>query len=363
MTDHSRSPVRGGHQRMPGRGSRATNVLGWDIGGVNLKVARIRQGRIIAARSKPFLVRDAPDQLVTVLRSLGRSMGAGTGTTHAVTMTAELSRVFRTKREGVAFVTHAVTRAFPGASVVVYGVGGHFLPPSAAAGQARQVAAANWSATAEALARRHPNALLVDTGTTTTDIIPIVRGKVAAHGRTDPERLLSRELIYTGAVRTPTEALASEIRLSGQLSATSADGFAVAGDVHLWRRSITPKDYTSPTPDGRPADRRHAGQRLARVVCADREMLPDRAISQIARGLHEAQVARIADAIRLVISRHPSIQLVIVAGLGSFLGRAAAARCGLRVIPLSRYFGRAGSRAAAAVAVGLLLEARRSSER
>ena len=62
---------------------------------------------------------------------------------------------------------------------------------------------ANWSATAWAVAERHPDTLLVDIGTTSTDIIPIVSGSVAALGHTDPDRLLSGELVYTGAVRTP----------------------------------------------------------------------------------------------------------------------------------------------------------------
>ena len=36
-----------------------------------------------------------------------------------------------------------------------------------------------------------PDALLIDVGSTTTDIVPIVAGRVAARGRTDPARLRS----------------------------------------------------------------------------------------------------------------------------------------------------------------------------
>ena len=61
------------------------------------------------------------------------------------------------------------------------------------------VAAANWAATARAVAMHHPDALLVDIGTTTTDLVPIVGGEVVAVGHTDPERLMSAELLYTGA--------------------------------------------------------------------------------------------------------------------------------------------------------------------
>src|SRR5258708_22250709 len=123
--------------------------------------------------------------------------------------------MFRTKREGVAFVVDAVTAAFPSSRVRVFAVDGRFVDPDEARANPLAVAAANWSATATFVAREHPDALLIDIGTTTTDIIPIVGGIVAAKGRTDPERLASGELVYTGALRTPVEAIAGHVPLGG----------------------------------------------------------------------------------------------------------------------------------------------------
>ncbi len=116
-------------------------------------------------------------------------------------MTAELSQMFRTKRDGVAFVLDALQAAFPTSEIRVFAVDGRFLPPAEARSAPLAVAAANWSATAHLVALDHPNALLIDTGTTTTDIIPISGGLVVSRGRTDPERLASGELVYTGALR------------------------------------------------------------------------------------------------------------------------------------------------------------------
>src|SRR5439155_1610627 len=73
----------------------------------------------------------------------------------------------------------------------------------------------------------------------------------------------------------------------------AAEGFALAGDVHVWRGELAPADYSVPTPDGRPTTREFAGERLARVVCADREMLDEPDIGVIADALWEAQVTRI----------------------------------------------------------------------
>jgi len=109
------------------------SVVGWDIGGVNTKVARVAGGRLLAVRGRPFELQRAPATLVPLLHELAIEVGGGgeglapEDTTHAVTMTAELSQMFRTKRDGVAFVLDAVTTAFPSSTVRVFAVDGRFL--------------------------------------------------------------------------------------------------------------------------------------------------------------------------------------------------------------------------------------------
>src|SRR5262245_31706007 len=147
-------------------------VVGWDIGGVNTKVARVDGDAIAAVRVRAFELQRTPQAMVPLLRQLADEVGAGPGDHHAVTMTAELSQLFRTKREGVAFVLDAVAAAFPTADVRVFTVDGRFVTDEEARADPLEVAAANWSATAHQVACHRPNAVLVDIGTTTTDIIP-----------------------------------------------------------------------------------------------------------------------------------------------------------------------------------------------
>jgi probable H4MPT-linked C1 transfer pathway protein len=331
-------------------------VLGWDIGGVNTKVAHVAGGSAVFVRTRAFELQRDPPGLVAVLRGLATEVFADEKVTHAVTMTAELSQFFRTKREGVAFVLDAVEAAFPGSPVAVFAVDGRFLPPAEARRSPLAVAGANWAATARAVARRHADALLVDVGTTTTDIVPIAGGTVVATGLTDPARLMSGELVYSGVVRTPAEAISSYVPLGEALAGVSAEGFALAGDVHLWRGDLDPADYTSPTPDGRPATREFAGERLARVVCADREMLDETDVSRLAESLARAQARAIQSAIQRVAGRHPSLPVAVVTGLGAFLGRAAAEAAGLQVVPLASEVGESAARCAPATSVAQLFE-------
>jgi probable H4MPT-linked C1 transfer pathway protein len=331
-------------------------VIGWDIGGVNTKVARVEGGVVRAVLSEPFEIQRDPPSLARLLATLAQRVGASPNDRHAVTMTAELSQIFRTKRDGVSFVLDAVTSAFAGGDISVYTVDGRFLSVGLATAEPLAVAASNWAATASVVALEHPSSILIDTGTTTTDIIPIVDGVVAAAGATDPERLASGELVYTGALRTPVEAIVHHVPLGDATAGVSAESFALAGDIYVWRGDLSPEDYSVATPDGRPATREFARERIARIVCADRELLDDFATSRIADAVAAAQVEQIARGIRHVRARHPSLTTAVVTGLGAFIAHRAVAATGLMSIALADSLGVAAARSAPAAAVALLLD-------
>lgn len=346
----------------PGRigGPRARRaVIGWDIGGVNTKAVRWEGGRgdesRLEVRSAPYEIQRDPHALASILRRVAAELGGGPARTHAVTMTAELSQAFRTKREGVGFVLGAVARAFPDEEILVYTAGGEFIGPEEARRRPLDVAASNWAATARLVARSVPDCLVIDIGTTTTDIVPVAGGRVVAAGWTDPDRLSSGELVYTGALRTPAEAVAAAVPFRGGACAVSADGFALIGDAHLWTGRLRSEDYSVRPPDGRPATREYAGERLARVVCADREMLDDEAIDAIAGALAEAQLDSVARAIRRVRERHRGHDTAVVTGLGEWIAAEAARWCGLGVIRLADRLGEPAARTASAAAVACLL--------
>jgi probable H4MPT-linked C1 transfer pathway protein len=270
-------------------------------------------------------------------------------------MTAELSQLFRRKRDGVTFVLDAVASAFPAADLRVYATRGEFLTLDAARGEPLAVAASNWAALARAVARFSPNAIVIDVGSTTTDVLPVVDGSLRALGWTDAERLRTSELIYLGAVRTPVEAIIQSVPLGGGQAGVSAEAFALTADVHIWRGALPASAYTAPTPDGRSTSREAVGERLARIVCADREVLDDASIDQIADAVAEAQIARTTSAVVRVRARHPEVATAVVTGVGEFVASAAARRAGLSVVSLADEMGPAAACGAPAAAVGLLL--------
>jgi (4-(4-[2-(gamma-L-glutamylamino)ethyl]phenoxymethyl)furan-2-yl)methanamine synthase len=308
-------------------------IIGWDVGGANIKAALVERaagaGSIVV--EQPFALWRDPHRLPEVLIETAHRLGGVR--TMAATMTAELADCFATKREGVRFVLDALSHAFPGVDVQIYGLDGTFRSLEAARERPHRVAAANWMASATLAAQTFPDALFIDVGSTTTDIIPLAGGRVVARGRTDPARMRSGELVYTGALRTPICAIVRTVPLRGRRCRVAAEHFAVAADAHLWLGQIAERAYTCETPDGRGRSREEAGARLARMVCADLEMLTPDDITAIAAAVARAQVRQIAGGIRQVMrgsrARWPGTAVVV--GHGAFLARAAAPDVGLTV--------------------------------
>jgi len=303
-------------------------VIGLDIGGVNTK-AVWRDRDALRTVLRPYDVVRDPGALTAVVRDVVAELAGEPPELVALTMTAELSDEFRTKREGVAFVLDAVEAAVPG-RVLVFTTAGELVSSAEARARPLDVAAANWVAGALAVGARHPDALMLDVGSTTADVIPIAAGRVAAEGRTDLDRLLAGELVYTGALRTNLAAIAPRVPVRGRWCPVASELFAISADVHLILGHLAPEAYTCPTPDGRPASVECARERVARLVCADVEQLEPAEIDAIAMYLHAEQIRQIeAAALRVGTD-----SAVVPLGVGAFLARAVAERLGHPVLEM-----------------------------
>src|SRR5215213_7091119 len=298
----------------------APATLAVDIGGANTKAAWL-DGTSLRTLSRPFEVWRDRQALSGVLREVAAEVTTGPAHTAAITMTAELSDAFRTKREGVAFVLDAAEDALGDRPLSVLTTAGELVSLGAARARPWDVAAANWVATALAVADAYPNALLIDVGSTTADIVPIAAGRVAATGHNDLERLLAGELVYSGVLRTSLAAIAPRVPVRGDRCPVSSEYFAISADMHLVLGHLAPEAYDCPTPDGRPATPAFARERIARLVCADVEQLDADEIDAIAAFLYGEQLRQIEDAARRVQQQLPPAAPVVAIGAGAQMGR------------------------------------------
>ncbi|MCW4046721.1 MAG: H4MPT-linked C1 transfer pathway protein [Candidatus Bathyarchaeota archaeon] len=343
------------------------NVIGWDIGGANTKAAFIGTSngcvKSLKVAVEYYPVWKDPEKLATVLSRLKEKLSGGARLDCAgVTMTAELSDVYQTKREGVTRILEHVARAFADVPVFVLDVDAELRTLDAAKKEPLKVAAANWAATGWLVAQQLANCVVVDVGSTSTSIIPVVNGRVSAMGKNDLEKLMCGELVYTGGLRTNVAAIVNSIPIRDGVARVSSELFAQSGDVHLVLGNITAEEYTVETADSRGKTRAEAMARLARVVCADMEMLTEKEITQMATYIHKRQVAQIAEGLRQVYSRVAHIAggkvPVVVTGLGrDFLARKAAESIGVEeIMNLDELTGNAAA-ASASPAVGVALMA------
>ncbi|HAD61063.1 MAG TPA: H4MPT-linked C1 transfer pathway protein [Planctomycetaceae bacterium] len=254
------------------------NVLGLDIGGANIKLAD-PDGNTLS-RAFPMWTRhsELAEELMTLTQSFAMPDLIG------LTMTGELADCFLNREDGVSQIIGSVEQAFPSTVIRVWMSSGEFTEPETARQLTDLVAAANWLAQATWTARAFPNgpAILVDMGSTTTDVIPLQGGVAVPSGRTDLQRLASGELIYAGASRTPLCAVLPAVTVEGSSIPTAAEFFATTADVFLLHGLIPEDAANCNTADGRPLTVEHSQRRLAKMICCDSTDFSDDQLCTIA---------------------------------------------------------------------------------
>jgi hypothetical protein len=275
-------------------------MIGIDVGGANLKVAD----------DHGVHIHYCPLWTGAPLADLLRPYAAGRDTPAAVVMSGELADCFENKLQGIEFVVNAVREVFPAAWF--YGTDAVFHD-----GPVPALAAANWLASADYLREKYPDAVLLDVGSTTADIIPLSRFP-ALLGLSDILRLQKGYLVYTGMLRTPVATLLSSVNLAGIETPVSTEYFATSADAHLALGHIKPEEYTCDAPDRKEKTRSACLRRLARVVCADLEEIGETGALQIAGAFWDRQRELVCGTVRRV-KEETGASSVIVAGMGARL--------------------------------------------
>ncbi len=246
-----------------------------------------------------------------------------------ISMTAELVDAYDTKKDGVLDVVRKCEETFE-CPIAYVGIDG-MLSKSEIEETPLKAAAANWIATAQIATLISDNCIFIDTGSTTTDIIPIKDGSECAIGKSDFDRSATGELVYTGTLRTNLASFLDKVELNGKTYRVASELFAQTADVYTVLDLISEKDYICDTFDGEGKSKIDCAKRIARVVCADLEMLSMDDIVEMSKFIHQKQVEQIADGLKQVVETQ-DLGLIVTTGLGKdILDRPAAELLGLEV--------------------------------
>lgn len=331
-----------------------TKWIGIDIGGANLKLADAHH----FAKQARFAMWKHPDRLACELsRLLEHSIDFQSV---ALTMTGEMADCFATREEGVCRILEQVTRIIPSPCIRVYTVEGQWMSVPQAAREPWQVAASNWKALASYTVRwtEDDPTLLVDVGSTTTDIIAIQKGRVLSTSKSDRDRLVSGELVYTGVERSSIVGLVQEVVVHGQTCPVINESFATSGDVNLVLGNVDEDIDDCDTSDGQAKTRARAAYRLARTVGEDGNTLGQQDIESIAESIYDAQAKKISKAMLSVATqfKRANCERILFSGHGDFLIDDAIEYLGWNIkrTRLSDQLGPHLSRCAPAHAVAVL---------
>lgn len=309
-----------------------TITAGLDVGGAHLKVAVASDGRVVNVEQFACPLWQGIkhlDQALALARPLVHN-----AETIAITMTGELSDLFASRTEGVTALVRKLESTYEDAARFWIGERG-FGDAAEAIAHAADTASTNFLATATLVARRLDDALLIDMGSTTTDIIAITGGRPQPVGLSDATRLASGELVYTGLTRTAVMAVTASSKFRGQPQGLCREYFATMADVRRVLGQLREGVDQHATADGRsksPADSR---ARLARMFGRDASDGTPADWRAAAAEIAEAQIASIETGYRDVLAhtKLPDNAPIVVAGIGAgILATGLVARSGRETV-------------------------------
>ncbi|QDS93039.1 hypothetical protein FF011L_17940 [Roseimaritima multifibrata] len=255
--------------------------IGIDIGGANLKLADTAGN----ANEQAFPLWKKPSELADAIAQLLAPFPVDS--TLAVTMTGELADCYLDAAIGVQSIASATMQAANGLGVqepsagrvaaavarkvLFYGVDGKFAGLDQVVSTPDRFAASNWHALALFLAQSvTESTLLVDVGSTTCDLIPLLPGEVGTRSQSDFDRLLAAELVYLGIGRTPVCSLVDHFPVRGKRVAVMNEFFASTDDCAILLDWVDESPEDCDTADGRGRTKEHARGRMAKMVGLDR---------------------------------------------------------------------------------------------
>lgn len=315
------------------------SIFGWDIGGANVKVAILNGDKIVNVQQLECPLWKGIHELSKCMNKILNESNYPKAI-HVFTMTGELVDYFDNRKHGVEAIINEIENRLSKNKTFYYAGKNGFINAKHAIQEHQNIASANWLASAHFAGKKIENALFIDIGSTTTDIIYINKHKVIYDGYSDQQRLIARELVYCGAVRTPIFALCNQALVNGQQIPIINEYFSNMADVYRITNELPDYADVSSTLDGRGKDQFSSVKRLARMFANDASQDEIKTWQQVAKQVRTIQMQMIKDACRhqLMKKKIPLNVPVIGAGVGRFLIKEIAQELGRSYIDFENLF-------------------------
>ena len=156
----------------------------------------------------------------------------------------------------------------------------------------------NWILTSKFLNYKKNIDLIIDVGSTTTDII--FKDMNIENNINDHMRLTNKTLLYLGVVRTPLPMIADNIKYKGRDISLVNEVFATTGDIFNINNDIDFSDLDYLGSDNLQFTKENSFTRLARVIGLDYKDCQEKHLIDVANNFKNIFISKIIDNIRAI---------------------------------------------------------------
>jgi len=318
-------------------------IAGLDIGGVNIKVAVFRfEGDRIELESSAFPFESAVDAEHVLRRLLGEAERI------VATETVSFSRSQHPGfADGVDWVCELLHRSFDPGQVRLVAPRNRLLTIEDARRSIWSIACRNWVATsylAVGSVEAFETGVLVDCGTSSLDVVPIVDGEaVLLDGEEDHvwTRLGTGELTLTGTLLTSVQSMTPTVEIGGRTFSTRSASACLTGHARVVAGEVRVSETVPGHSDGI-LTLEASRQAIAELVGADASIVDEATLQEIASYILARQREQIGQQVSRVVATAEretgrGMERAVLAGLGCrLLLEPALAGSGLTMAPLDR---------------------------
>ena len=308
--------------------------LGLDIGGAHVKAVGVDESQkvcFIFYEKCPvwesfFLLRQTLEKL---LKTLGTN-----NTIFGITITAELSDCFKNRKYGAKQIFKLC---------LDLNIDFYFFSSKTQNFKKKinyiDICSMNWLATGKYLKDRINEGVIIDFGSTTTDLVVIKNKKVINKYFTDYERINNFELIYTGLTRTPLFALSEKIILGNKSYYLIPEFFSSTADLYRVNKTLKKNLDLYDTSDKRSKTQLSSLRRISRNFGIDLDKQNIVLMNQLVKNLIEVQKKFIFNSLNklIKINNINSKLPLILCGIGQDILEQSAKDFGYDTVRFSSY--------------------------
>lgn len=291
-------------------------LIGWDIGGANTKICVFDSNyNIIDTYSENLKIWENFSNLRSLFTKVYNKYETYE-VSNFITITAESCDNFLERNDGILKIIELCKNHMLGKNFY-FSNDGNYIDYSAALLKPNKLFSTNWMLSLNFLNLSRDIDVLIDIGSTTTDII--YKNMSVKDNVSDYQRLCNNTLVYVGVVRTPLSMLIDSVNYRNNLSPLINEVYATTGDIFNITKDI---DFTNSHyrgADGKSFTRENSLIRLGRNIGFDYNPNDEKYLVEISKKIKREIIKKIFSCLtnRLDIKLNNSI--ISSVGEGNFL--------------------------------------------